>query len=410
MISSRVGVGERSALLRAWRCSLAFFVLAGLTGAFYRFILANGWNTGLELTNIRHAHSHVMYFGWATPALFALIAHHVLGRTGATVPRSLVWILIGTFAAALSAYPLFMAFGYSSVEIGDARMPIAVISSTLNMFAWYAFVAFYVRRTRGLERDAALQLWDIALIFLVLATLGAGGLAFLKPLGIENPSVASALTHVFLDFFSEGWFVLGVLGLAAAQFTKARADIRKGSIYLLCAGLPLTFALGMPSVLVPTSLKVLAAFGGVLVGVGLLGVIADLYRASRDIGMGWAWSVPIAFLAIKALGQIGISAFPTLDWSSMHGLRVLYLHTMLLGFVTLGLVAAARHVWSGAGRMSTPAFYVSVVLVVVSLIGLTPLLPMPWSPFAAAAWISLMPVVAAAWMIVERGSRRGQRL
>ena len=32
---------------------------------------------GLSLGNIRHAHSHLMYMGWVTPALMALVAHAV---------------------------------------------------------------------------------------------------------------------------------------------------------------------------------------------------------------------------------------------------------------------------------------------------------------------------------------------
>ena len=379
-----------------------FFVLAGLTGVLYRFILANGFDTGLELTNIRHAHSHVMYFGWATPALFTLIGRHVLRQRGEPTPRSLQWILAGSFAAALSAWPLFMAFGYTPVQIGSARMPIAVISSTLNMVAWYAFVVFYVRRTRGRERDRPLQLWDVALTFLVLATLGAGGLALLKPLGIEDPAFASALTHVFLDFFSEGWFVLGVLGLAAAELNPPGMSHRRWTIYLLSAGLPMTFALGMPSVLVPPLLKIFAGIGGVLVGAGLLGVLWEIHRETRPGQIGWLWYIPLGFLAVKALGQLAVSALPAIDWSSMHGLRVLYLHTMLLGFVTLGLVAASRRVWIPRSRLAVPAMFGGVLLVMLSLVMLTPLLPSPWSPYKIAAWLSVLPVIGAAWLWMGR--------
>ena len=393
---------ESSRLAWAWRISLMFFVLAGLTGVLYRFILANGYDTGLELTNIRHAHSHVMYFGWATPALFTLIGRHLLRRRGEAKPRSLQWILAGSFAAALSAWPLFMAFGYTTVQIGSARMPIAVVSSTLNMVAWYAFVVFYARRTRGLRRDRVLQLWDIAIIFLMLATFGAGGLALLKPFGIEDPAFASALTHVFLDFFSEGWFVLGVLGLAAAELNSPGTSHRRWSIYLLCAGLPMTFALGMPSMLVPPLLKIFAGIGGVLVGAGLLGVIWEIHRETRRGGIEWLWYIPLGFLAVKALGQFAVSALPVIDWSSMHGLRVLYLHTMLLGFVTLGLVAASSRVWVPRSRLAVPAMYGGVVLVMVTLVMLTPLLPSPWSPYKIAAWFSLLPVISAAWLAVGR--------
>lgn len=57
-----------------WFSALGVFVLAGLTGAFMRFGLIYGFPWGLQYANIRHAHSHTMYFGWVTPALMALIA------------------------------------------------------------------------------------------------------------------------------------------------------------------------------------------------------------------------------------------------------------------------------------------------------------------------------------------------
>ena len=53
--------------------ALAVFVLAGATGAFMRFGLLYGM-AGLSYANVRHAHSHLMYFGWVTPALIALKA------------------------------------------------------------------------------------------------------------------------------------------------------------------------------------------------------------------------------------------------------------------------------------------------------------------------------------------------
>src|SRR5690606_30972103 len=127
-------------------------------------------------------------------------------------PRNVVWILAGCFLATVVSYPLFLVFGYSLVELGDKRLPIAVIGSTLNMVFWVGFVFWYVRAMRGRTRSHALLLWDTSAVFLVLAMIGAGGLAMLKPLGIQSDAWSVALTHIFLDFFSEGWFVLAMLG------------------------------------------------------------------------------------------------------------------------------------------------------------------------------------------------------
>ena len=56
----------------------------------------------------------------------------------------------------------------------------------------------------------------------------------------------------------------------------------------------------------------------------------------------------------KLVVQLVLGVWPGVWWAELHSLRVLYLHLMLLGFVTLGLVAAAgcgrrRALWNGSG-------------------------------------------------------------
>ncbi len=391
----------------AWRVSLGLFVLAGLTGAFYRFGLVYGWTAGLQLVNIRHAHSHLMYFGWVTPALFALIGLHVSSVGARPFRERLRWILGATLAAALASYPLFLLFGYTPVALGEKRLPLAVMSSTLNMVAWGGFLVFYRRTTRGLPRSRSLLLWDLALTFLVLAMLGAMGLAFLKPMGIEDPVWSSALTHVFLDLFSEGWFVLGVLGLAYAAVENPDRPGGRVGIYLLCMGLPLTFALGMPESLTPPGLKALARMGGALVGTGLLLNVRVLWSEGLD---GWRERVPLALLAIKAAGQLTVSLLPGVWWGSLHGARILYLHLMLLGFVSLGLVAAARRAWGRAAAGYAAALYAAVLVLLLSLLPLTSFWPASWRGawgLTAAAWVAPLPVLAAVLMLLA-GRQRGR--
>jgi len=386
-----------------WWSALAVFVLAGSTGALYRMGLAHGWTAGFDLTNIRHAHSHLMYFGWVTPLLFALIARGLHGGMNVELPARMNRVLAGCFAAAMLSYPLFLLFGYTPVAIGEKRLPIAVIGSTLNMGAWYAFVVWYVRASRGIRRTQGHLLWDVALTFLILATIGAGGLALLKPLGIQSDVWTSALTHVFLDFFSEGWFVLAVLGLAHYALLGGGRTGGHWSIYLLCIGLPFTFALGMPSVLVPSGLAIVARVAGILVAIGLLANVTQLWPAATD-ERRWVWCIPLLMLALKAVGQLVSGLLPGIWWADLHGMRILYLHLMLLGFVSLGLVAAAEYVWGRTVTRGAVWFYAAVCAVLTSLVPLSPLWPIALSgrwAFDIAAWLSFAPVSAAIALIIR---------
>lgn len=64
----------------AWRGGLALFVLAGATGAWMRFSFLYGFPAGLVFQNMRHAHSHLMYFGWTTPVIMGLLATRLAAR------------------------------------------------------------------------------------------------------------------------------------------------------------------------------------------------------------------------------------------------------------------------------------------------------------------------------------------
>ena len=383
-----------------WAASLACFIVAALTGAGYRAMIASGQTFGFNPVYVRHGHSHLMYFGWITPVLMAgFVTLHRDLFSMSFVRR----VMVGVFVAAAASYPMFLFFGYSLMRIGSAEMPVAVIVSSLNMIAWYTFVVHYAKRTRGIERTRSMLLFDVALTFLVLATLGAWALALLQPLGIDSDAWTSALTHIFLDLFSEGWFVVGVLAL---MYGVVRRPLPRShpSFWLICAGLPLTFALGMPRALVPDELAVMTRVGSLLVGAGLVWNVLVLWRLTPDNLPAWMWRFPLAMLGLKALGQVAVGLTPGLWWTSVPGFRILYLHLMLLGFASAALLPLAERIWDARFRAASAAFITSIVLLLASLLPLTPMLPPAmygrWV-FVAAAVIAPLPAFAATVLMMR---------
>lgn len=378
-----------------WITALIFFAVAALTGVLYRAGLAYGVTAGLDLVNVRHAHSHTMYFGWATPALFLLIG---LQSGVSRMQGLLVWL----FAAAALAFGLFLLFGYRPVQIGPARMPISVVAATINTVIWYVFAYRYYAASREAEARAAMSLWDTALAFLILATLGALALPLLVPLGVENPVWSTALTHIFLDLFSEGWFVLAVLGLAYASLDEAANSLDEApprafrpALLMVTLGLPFTFAMGMPRSMVSSELEILARIGSFLVGSGLLVLCGLLWRSDRLSGL---WRLPLLFLGMKALAQLAAAVAVGFWFAEYLGLRILYLHVMLLGFVSTGLVAAAATVRLQPAAAPVRIFYGAVIILLLSLVPLTePFFGGGWA-LRAAMWIALIPAAAAAYL------------
>ncbi len=383
--------------------AVAVFLLAALTGAFMRFGILYGM-AGLSYTNVRHAHSHLMYFGWVTPALMALLAAHLPRLTGkpatptATMPR-LIGLVIGL---GLLAYVPFILFGYTSAEIGGARLPLSVMAASLNVLAWYAFAVVYRRQSAGAPPSRPLWLWNAAVAFLLLSTLGVIGLPIVILTGVEDPFWSIFFTHLFLDLFSEGWLVLGVLGLAyAAAPVAARHPWARRGGDLLVAGLPVVFLLYLPVSLTPPVARWIGSIGGLLV---VAGTVANVVALWPDAGP--RWRAPLIFLALKVAMQALILIPPIARWAEGSMLRIPYLHWLLLGFITLGLFAAAEERWAVAGRR---AMTVAVVLLVVTLMPLTGLWPLAWGGIwrlHAAAWAALAPAAVAAWVLLS--ARRPQ--
>lgn len=392
-----------NSLAWAWRSALLLFVLAGLTGVLFRVGLVYGWSGGLALENVRHAHSHLMYFGWGTSALMALIWRALPDRATAPWERPIRWVIAGTIGAAVIAYPLFLLYGYSSVRVGGAHLPIAVVGASLNMLVWYGFVGLYAAATRDLSRTPTLRLWDLAVLALVLSTFGVWSLALVQPLGLHSPMISTALTHVFLDLFSEGWFVLGVLGIAYVEVDEHRNDASEWPIWLVGMGLPLTFLLALPRSGLSTGLEWAGRLGGIVVAVCVLVLAIRLARRLTTKTHKWIWGVPLALLVLKAAAQLGGSVVPGIWLGGSHPLRIAYLHLMLLGFVSLGLVAGAQRAWRRNRPRTVALFQGAVGTVLVSLLLL---FPGPWhgaGGHAIAAWTAILPVIAASGLL-----RRGQ--
>jgi hypothetical protein len=373
-----------------WRGALAFFILSGLTGILFRLGVAQGTTFGLGLGNIRHAHSHTMYFGWVTPALMALIAYHLpsLGRD----QRRKVGLAVGlAFVTALLA---------------------SMIMAGFNVLAWYAYVVLYLRARSDGPSSIALRLFDLAVFFLVLATLGAWGLSVMQVLGIDELPLRVALTHVFLDIFSEGWFVLGVLGLAAAT-VRLDGAVAAWGVRLAAVGIPFTFALGMPPSLVSPLFQILASLGGLLAALGVMLIGGSLWsQFGRQAGEGHSpllWRFALIALGLKALAEVAVSILPSADWVAIPYLRIIYLHVVLLGFVSVGLVAGARSVWGKADTRGQTAFVLSVAAVIVFLLPFSPIWPAEWRGtwiVWAAAITALGPVLVAIQMLVSSALKR----
>ncbi len=395
-----------------WHASIACFLLAGLTGFLYRLGMM-GWVPGeLSLGNIRHAHSHLMFFGWAVPLPLYIIMQKVVREAGdmdkgfSWMKYSIAWILF----FGLMAYPFFLFYGYRPVAMGSATLPFSVIFSGFVMIGWYGFIVGYWQRRTALQNDESLPWIDGALVLLAVCSLGAWGVAVIQELAPQSHLLMKSMTHFFLAAFTEGWVVLILCAILINELEIEEQHWWTSPQFALGAvaiGAPLTFPYGISESLLTPMLLGTARLGGGLAAVGLLLVIAAIFKSGKWRHPIWIW--PIALLALKGIMQLGTSVVPSSFWLSDPGLRVLYLHILLLGGLTLLAFA-----WFNS-RISVSKSYFhlvggSIMVTLITLLMFTGV----WPQALSGAWLvdtlalgAILPILSVLvyWMMLIRSQK-----
>ncbi|MEQ9103084.1 MAG: hypothetical protein RIE53_00155 [Rhodothermales bacterium] len=369
---------------RVWTAALACFILAAGTGFFFRSIQFLGvppalpWPGGeipLDMGHIRHAHTHVMYFGWVTPVVMLLMLPDPARYRG---------ILATLLVLALLAWAPFLLLGYK---------PISIVLSTSTMLTWYVFGIRYWRdRRRGMLQSSPLQ--QAALVLLVISSFGAWGLGMTMAMGMDHSLPYDLSLHVFLDLFAEGWLMLSVL---AAMLRSAGRAVPRRAFRLLVLGIPTLFLLGVSPDRLPGAVRLVGSAGALFTAAGLWLILREVQGRLPAI-----WALPVALMYMKIIVHIGLAIPQVASWGLVVGLRIPWLHLVLLGIVTTGLVAAVHDRFGPGWTRGWPALQASIVLVLVSLFLLTGI----WPADLRGAWagpvvavIALLPVLAMVWML-----------
>ncbi len=420
---------EAAAWSRPWlRVALAALLLAASTGVLLRFGLVRGMPAwAANYGAVRHAHSHLMYFGWGTLAIMALIWGLLPLQTGRPRPRSATWLLALTALLSLLSFPAFWANGYGRTLVLGRELPLGSMAAAVNGLPWFWFAGLYAVNTWRLpSRTLAVQLWDWALALLLLASLGALTLGMQVALDVESAALREASLHLFLDLFATGWFVLAGLGLLWALLGEPQlhSSVRRAPwLPSMALALPLafTFVLGMsPAVVTPVAFWMAA-----LANLAAAALLALHLRAlwGERARLPLLVRVALLFLAVHVAAAL-VVLVPGVWRVAVGGqLRVFYLHNLLLGFLSTLLMGLAlpllrgrsfAHARSGEERFErwvALLWSVGVALLVLALLGLglTRWLPVSSGLFLRmAAWSSLLPPLAAALALLAPAPRRNK--
>lgn len=385
-----------------WKLSLLSFVIAALTGALYRYGFLGSLPYGLHLSNIRHAHSHLMFFNWITPPIMIWMAAVVLSSGNAKSLRYFKISLYTMMILGFLSWPFFLLYGYRSVTIGSASLPFAAIISGMVMLTWYGFVGIYFSRRKKLQSTLPLLLFDAALVALIVSSLGAWGVSVYQFSSLESPLISKALTSFFLSVFTEGWVVLGVLGVIWSVTERSKTDITtSGNGYWvpLLFGSMLIFPYSLDQSILTPAMIYSAKVGILLI---LISLVYHLYGLTRtSLISSSVWLAVLLFLGLKMIFQIG-ALLPTEIWPGEHGLRILYLHLLLLGFGSTALIAAF---YPDSERPAKWVYIVStgtVLLTLAMFSGYWPNVFIPDNLVYYLAIAALLPVPPMIWLLFRK--------
>lgn len=322
---------SRRRLLAA--AALSYVVATGV-GVVMRLAMV-GLDVGVPFDHLLHAHSHTLYFGWA--ALGVLVgAIDQLGRPG----RALGGTAWGLALAVPFILGGFLLFGYN---------PATIAISTVVMLGWYLAVWLWWRAAARLD-DLASRFSRSAFGYLVAASFGVWVLAYLQASG-RGTALSEALSvHAFLLGFA--WFlVFGVIAMILDNADRVDVQIESGPVRrALRWWVPLalfTFPLSVmngPEV---------AIFGPAARIAGLLLLypawlwVSALWRAASNASSPHIWRAMAVWFSVIAAATAGVAGFGSdvLVLAGRQGV-VIYLHVLLVGFVTTGLFAMMRPVGS----------------------------------------------------------------
>lgn len=388
----------------------AFFALAVAvcTGMLLRFGLVLGMPTWAQnYTAIRHAHSHLMYFGWVTVGLMALIWHFLPTLTGRPLPRGVGLQMAASALLALLSFPAFWVNGYGVTQVGSAELPLGAMAAGLNGLVWLIFAALYGRATwRLAERPLPVQLWDWAVVLLLFAFSGALGLVASIALGSSSLLLQQLSLHLFLDLFGVGWFSLALLGVLWAfldQGARPAGWLPTQSLALL---LTPTFMLGVSPALITTDMFWVAALANLAAAMLLGRHLLALWRQRQSLPILVRFGLLI--LGVHLLTAVAVAWPGVWQWSAGTQLRIFFLHNFLLGWVSstlLGVLLTQRRAPALPGKQVVPFIWmggVATMLMALLGVGFLQFNPVPAVTWLwLAAWSSIPLAAVALWVWVR---------
>ena len=320
--------------------TISFFnlLLVATLGVILRYKIAF-YLPFVEQKYVLHSHSHFAFSGWITQTLMVLLVHHISLQNGEEVFKKYRWLL---YANLITAYGMLISFiieGYAFFSISF---------STLSILVSYLFAVYYWKDLNRLKESKLSRYWfKAALVFSVISSIGAFGLAYMMANKLTLQSWYLASIYFFLHFQYNGWFFFAGMGLLVSKIENINSAVKnlKISFLFFCfACVPAYFLsvlwLSLPRIIdfiIITAVIAQLAGWAMMVKIFIKNKIVLSEQFSK-YGVILLQLSAIAF-SIKIFLQSG-SLYPTLSRLS-YGFRPIiigYLHLVLLAVTSIFII------------------------------------------------------------------------
>lgn len=324
------------------RAAIFFFLLSTSVGVLLRWSFLETI-PGLNFTYALHAHSHTLYFGWAALSIFAL-AFERIGADDAKVR----WALGSIVGIAIATFLAFITGGYSRP---------AIIVSSVSLFVWAANILLFLSRARH-KPGVEISFLRVAVVYVGIAGCSALGRVGILVAKVSDPLYGQLAVFGFLHAFAS-FFVFGLFGLLIGKLRDAGAMLEeqklRGALVMMAALSFFTFPLGVHGGS-KTLLGEVARIVAVLLVIPAWRLVSSLWKSVRPLSP--SLRTPVRFLlgvwlakaSMELTGAFGFSEIAT----SLRHPAILYLHVLLLGFVSGAIILLIR---VRAGRVAGAGFW-----------------------------------------------------
>ncbi len=293
--------------------------------------------------HLLHGHSHFAFTGWVTQALMVLLVNYVSNKKQQLVAAKYKWLLLANL---ITAYGMLLSFPLQGYGL------ISISFSTASIFVSYAFAFFLWKDLTSISSKSVSHWWmKAALFFNILSSAGAFSLAFMMATKTVHQNWYLAAVYFYLHFQYNGWFLFACMGLISAKFLNNIPLKKQQLVFWLfaaaCIPAYVLSALWLPIPAWAYIIVIIAAisqFTGWLILLQQLKIQQAFKKSFINNPVQFILLLAGVALTIKLLLQLG-STIPVLS-TMAFGFRPIvigYLHLILLGVITLGLLGLYMH-------------------------------------------------------------------